>query len=178
MQVSISKLKIRAHTTSETFERMRAKRSVTGRIFVEVDGFCFPERDWDDFMIDVLVGWMDNAVLLGRHVVEVDNRFMDGPLSVRISRDIGSDALAVTLYRNDEPFVPQVFHVDLRRYVAELRGAAKSVLGELRKGGEGSAHETVALEHQLKKLAGFEASLAKNPRLEPVDSKRRKPGCK
>lgn len=168
MQVNgfkLTKLKVRARTTSETFERMRAKRSPTGVIFIEVDGFCFPERDWDDFVVDVLVGWIDNAIQLGSSVVEFDNWFMDGPLSVRTRRDdVATDSLAVTLRRNDEPFVPEVFHVDLRRYVAELRGAAKSVLNEITKGGFADGREAAALQRQMKALARFEASLTRTPR--------------
>src|SRR5262245_25700833 len=91
VQMTRAKFKIRARTTEETFVRLRQGRGATGLIFLEVDGTCFPERDWDDFVLDLLASWSQNIVLFRYSVVELENSFMDGPFAFRIRRECEID---------------------------------------------------------------------------------------
>jgi hypothetical protein len=72
------------------------RRSSTGMVssilFVEVNGFCFPEHSWNDFPVIVLGWWLDEAfhMCVGSASVR-ELLFMDGRFSLRISKIRGKE---------------------------------------------------------------------------------------
>ena len=156
--MSRAKFKIRAKINEETLDRLRDKRTATGWIFIEVNGLYFPEHNWDDFVFAVLGAWIHNAMLFERSVVEIENPFMDGPLAFRVRRETGATNVSMSFYRNDEKFIDDIIEIPFRRYLAELRGAAKSVLNEVRARGLADCREAVGFQRDLDALVEFEAS--------------------
>ena len=62
--------------------------SVTGIIYFDVDGFFFPEQDWDDFVVSLLICLSKMLVILNfdkNEVVEV--AFQEGPFKVSLELD-------------------------------------------------------------------------------------------
>ncbi len=59
----------------------KKNRGLVGRIFLESHHGDFPDGDWSDFCVSVLLGWTINAILLGLTECQVENHFLDGPYS-------------------------------------------------------------------------------------------------
>jgi len=69
--------------------------SITGALFVRMDGIPFPDDGWSDFPV-VVLGWWVDAVhrLLGGLSEEEELDFMDGPQSLVLKRrDDGAVAI-------------------------------------------------------------------------------------
>lgn len=149
---------IHAEVTDETFARLRHGRAATGQIFLTIGQQHFPAERWDDFVLALLGAWISNALLFEGFVVEIENRFMDGPWSFRVRREPGAAALTVMGLRGGEVTTPTV-QVPVRRYFALLRGAAKSVLNDLRAGGVSEGVDVDDLRRKLRDLIELEARL-------------------
>ena len=62
--------------------------SVTGVIYFDVDGFLFPEQDWDDFVVSLLVCFSRILVMLKFDKNKnIDVLFQEGPFKVSIELD-------------------------------------------------------------------------------------------
>lgn len=157
--VLVSRFAIRAHVTDETIERLAAGKAATGLVCVEVDGEPFPEKQWDDFVLVVVDAWISNSMTLAGGSIEVENRFMDGPWSLRVRREPGSAEVRVGVFREGRCVSPCAT-VPYRRLLAILRGTARSLLNEL-------AERGVTRGEELDRLRGSLASLVALERQRP-----------
>lgn len=58
--------------------------NITGKIFVEVDDYYFPEENWNDFPIIILSCWINNYLNSRRSKVgKFEMCFMDGPFLLK-----------------------------------------------------------------------------------------------
>lgn len=153
------KFKIHALTTEATFERLAKKKTATGEIFIEVGAFFFPEQGWDDFVIAVLAGWIENSLRLRYSVIEIENRFMDGPWSFHVRREIDSKLISITLHRDDQLFKNEKFVIPIKRYIASLRGASRDLLNHLKRRAVTSGPDVSNLITQTEALIRFEEHL-------------------
>ena len=85
---------------------------------------------------------------------------MDGSYSFRLCRRASSDDVRLTLYR-DDAVIPGEYTISYRRLLAEHRGAANSVINEIKAmglelGSEGSVLAT-RLEHLMRLEADIKA---------------------
>jgi hypothetical protein len=68
---------------NQSIEKDR-RGTITGRICVKFDNYCFPEKDWNDAVVVILGWWLSEmaGLLAGRRMAELC--FMDGPFQMRV----------------------------------------------------------------------------------------------
>lgn len=103
--------------------------ATVGVVYWQVAGDAFPSADWDDFVIRILSWWMLAAEQLLSGARHADFLFMDGPYSVRVSRENGDRHKAV-LYRRSTSGKQIIASADLtmERLVAALCKAVPHLL--------------------------------------------------
>ena len=101
--------------------------SLTGQLWMELDGQPFPEPLWNDFAL-VVLGWWCQAVsdMVCARVTEGEMRFMDGNFSVRIHTGPEGHLRLVAVTGNDCEVAACSSSVEKVR--RELVAAAKVVL--------------------------------------------------
>jgi hypothetical protein len=125
---------------------------------LQIEEDYFPHEGAKTYVCVVLCWWMQNAMALMLPESEVKNITMDTASTCRMRRAAGSDDLTVMLYDgNGQPYAQRI--VSFKRYLAGLRGAAKSVLNELVTQGLGRRSDADALRHQLQQLESLEADI-------------------
>jgi hypothetical protein len=154
----LAKLKIHSRISPTSLEKTTPQGSVSGRLFVEIDGLYFPDYDWFDYVLPVLGWWLEDATRLLSPGLEVKSRFMDGPYELGLVRTAGSADVLLTLCKNGRPG-PNQYKVSYARYLATLRGAAKSVLNDLAEIGLNSSPEASTLETRLEHLERLESHI-------------------
>lgn len=106
-----------------------ASHSITGVVFLDFGGKCFPGEGWNDFPVIVAAWWLEAATDLRRGIDKgVNLGFMDGPYWVTLSLE----AVHVVILRCTEDRVGAGVvheeHVDLDALVELVRGFAERVL--------------------------------------------------
>ncbi|WP_152965962.1 hypothetical protein [Pseudobacteroides cellulosolvens] len=101
----INELEIIANTNS-----LQKRRNITGEIFFKVGEFSFPEQNWNDFIIIVLVWWLSAY----KTFVENDKQpfkliFMDGSFEIKIKRI--TEGILVLNFFEDYVQLPVVKHI-------------------------------------------------------------------
>jgi hypothetical protein len=129
--------------------------SISGILFLEIGDVFSPANNWGDYVVPVLNWWIDSIMKIANSPAEVKNIFMDGPYFFVMKRTFGTDDVKLVLFEDDERPIGS-YIVSYRRCLAQLRGAAKSVLNELRSLGlyekigaqslEGDLHQLMRLE--------------------------------
>lgn len=127
MQVKLT-VRAKADPTPEDFQ---LGGSISGILFIEIGDVYFPAASWGDYVIPVLNWWIDNVMKIANSPADVKNIFMDGAYFFIMKRASGTDNVEVTLFEDDDRPIGS-YIVSYRRCLAQLRGAAKSVLNELR----------------------------------------------
>lgn len=61
---------------------------ITGILFVSFDTFDFPENNWNDFIVVILLWWVQELHEFLRSSKSVKLRFMDGPLAIKLVEDL------------------------------------------------------------------------------------------
>ena len=77
---------ITVQTEAASLEQSKSQ-AITGVIFFDFDGYQFPEKGWNDFIVVVLCWWLSalKAIILGCSDSE-ELRFMDGPLYINVNK--------------------------------------------------------------------------------------------
>ena len=153
MQVAFG---IHVQTTELTFDRVAEGQSVVGPIWLQLGDRSFPSEGWRDFVAVILGWWLRNVVLLADSVVEVENRFMDGPCAFNCRRSTESRLVAIRCYRNDAQAFRRVFHVARERYVKELARAASDVIQEFESRNLQDSRDIVLLKRWLQRAVRAE----------------------
>ncbi len=66
--------------------------SITGILYLNFDGFCFPCERWSDFPVVITTWWLEALEKLERGFErEVKLYFMDGPYWLMLTRQDGDD---------------------------------------------------------------------------------------
>jgi hypothetical protein len=113
-----------------------ASLPITGVLYFEIAGHCFPDENWSDFPVVITSWWLDGVSDLQAHPErEVLFRFMDGPYFVGVQR-VGRDSVKLrcvedrlvqtTLYEE---------HVALADLVSALHSLAGDVATACEQGG-------------------------------------------
>lgn len=152
------KFKLHARIRPTMRERTMGGTALSGLLFVEVNGLYFPAENWGDYVLPVLGWWLENAIKLNFPDSEVKNIFMDGPYSFRLCRSTGSDTVRLTLYQDDIA-IPGEYTISYPRLLAEHRGAAKSVLNEIRSIRLCGKLDSSILETRLEHIIRLEADI-------------------
>jgi hypothetical protein len=148
-------MKIKVHAS---ISKDGSASSATGPLYLQVEDDYFPHEGAKTYVIVVLCWWMQNAMALMLAESEVKNITMDTASTCRMRRAAGSDDLTVVLYDgNARPYAQHI--VSFKRYLAGLRGAAKSVLNELATRGLDRTSDADALRDQLLQLESLEADI-------------------
>ena len=154
----LAKLKVHARVSPTPLEKATPQGSVSGRLFVEVDGLYFPNYDWVDYVLPVLGWWLEDATRLLSPDLEVKSRFMDGPHEISLVRIAGTAGVLLTLCKNGRP-EPTEYTINYARYLATLHGAAKSVLNDLAEIGLNGRPESSTLKTRLEHLQRLESHI-------------------
>lgn len=78
------------HLPLETYISEEGGVKTTGDIYIELDGYFFPEKDWYDFGENLLSWWTEEFIeLADREETKIECGFMDGPF--RFIIEIKSD---------------------------------------------------------------------------------------
>lgn len=149
------KFKLHARIRPTVRERTMGGAALSGLLFVEVNGLYFPAENWGDYVLPVLGWWLENAIKLNFPDSEVKNIFMDGSYSFRLCRGVDSDTVRLTLYQDDMA-MPGEYAISYPRLLAEHRGAAKSVLNEIRSAGLCGGLDGSILKERLEHLIRLE----------------------
>jgi hypothetical protein len=69
---------------NETSTKLSKSGAITGEIYFQLKGSHFPEENWNDFVVVILIWWNKSANLLISSPVgtSADFRFMDGPFNI------------------------------------------------------------------------------------------------
>jgi hypothetical protein len=152
------KFQVQASVTPSTEGKAAARGSIPGTLVVRVADTCFPSENWVDLVIPVLGWWLENTMRLVLPDSDVKNVFMDGPYAFHMRRCVGSDDVLLTFSENGR-IVSQLYTVSYRRCLASLRGAAKTVLGQVRARGLGNHPDVSTLETRLEHLLRLESDI-------------------
>ena len=155
----LTKIQVHAHASPTEFEVASALRSsISGTLFIGLGDVCFPAQHWGDYVLPTLNWWIENAQRLNFAEQDVKNIFMDGPYTFHLRRSRGRDDLSITLGEGVRR-TTGVYTISYRRYLATLRGAAKSVLNELKEFGFRIQGEAAGLQSRLEHLERLEAEI-------------------
>jgi len=106
--------------------------SVTGIISFQSGDFFFPEKEWNDFIVVILVWWINSInKLIKQGSGNVDLRFMDGPYLINADfEDTGSVHLK---FINDgsngsKRAIEHELNIDFDRLVKVISTSANTVL--------------------------------------------------
>jgi hypothetical protein len=155
-----ARFRVFAHAEPTELQVQNALRSsISGTLFVELDDTCFPARGWGDYVVPVLGWWMENAMRLNLPDSEVKYIVMDGPYEMRMRRATGSDDVTTTLWWNGRKLVDREYVISYGRCLAMLRGAAKSVLNELKELGFRGDGEASTLQSRLEHVVRLESEI-------------------
>ncbi len=62
-------------------------KNITGIVYWQAGETSFPESDWNDFVLIVLIWWVDGLIDLVGGVADTRKmRFMDGPFAINVER--------------------------------------------------------------------------------------------
>jgi hypothetical protein len=152
-----SKIKIHAAVAPAEKQHPRGA-AVSGTLYLQIGDAYFPTEGWVDLVVPTLGWWMDNALRLSSPDAGVVNRFMDGAYQIRIARPADSMQLLLEL-TDGKRAVHEPLTVDFARYLAALRGAAKSVLREVRMMGLPLSPDISSMETGLEHLQRLEEQI-------------------
>jgi hypothetical protein len=153
-----TKLRVHAHVSPTLLRVAQPEGDISGRLFIEVDGTYFPGYGWVDLVLPVLSWWIESSMRLFAPGMEVDHTFMDGPYVFSLRRDPGSDNIALFM-REGRRVTPQQYTASYARWLASLRGAAKSVINELAVLGFPETGEVSTLKSRLTHIMRLEAEI-------------------
>ncbi len=151
--------RIRVHATLTPTELQRSMGgAISGKLCLQVQDVYLPAANWIDLVVPVLTWWIDSALGLATPDARVVNRFMDGTYQILITRSAGQPTIAITL-TNHGRAVAGPFSVPLERYLAALRGAAKSILHEIHREALPHSLDIASLVGALDHLERFEEQI-------------------
>ena len=109
-------------------ESIRVSKShlLTGRIHAVIDGYPFPDAQWNDLCASVLTLWIRRlATLESDRITSVNLPFMDGPYSITITTN-ANQKTGLQKTRDGEMYV--VFTNDARIILKCVAKAAETLL--------------------------------------------------
>ncbi len=152
------KFKLHARVQPTLRESTMVGSALSGLLFIEVDGFYFPAKNWGDYVLPVLGWWIENLMRLTLPDSEVKNIFMDGPYSFRLRRSGTNDDVHLTFHDGDL-ILPGEYMISYKRCLAAHRGAAQHVLNEIKEMGLSTSKDISTLETRLDHLLRLEAEI-------------------
>jgi len=131
---------------------------ITGLIHISVDGYSFPDAQWNDFTVVVLVHWM-NEVVNKAPEFDCDGyfRFFDGAFYFQLK----TKSNVCTVECHEDGLTDRVIFVstfDFPKFIKSLVKAANAVLRACKTRGW-DTRELKELEHSHMELAALQRSL-------------------
>jgi hypothetical protein len=128
------KIKVHASLLSTATDSSDSRGWLTGLLYLQIGEEFFPTEGGGDYVLLNLGFWMENAMRLMLPESEVENTWRENSYTFDLIRSAGSDDVILRLYDNRGQMMSK--HViSYRRYLAALRGAAKSLLNEIEEKG-------------------------------------------
>ena|ERR1044072_1049613 len=117
-------------------DSLHKRTNITGEIWLEVAGFEFPEKHWNDFPVIILGWWLDSIHLLWSGGAKSGTcLFMDGSYAYVISKE--NDAFILRCYSQTFPMKGIEWEglVNLTSLLQQVLNAASTILKECGKRG-------------------------------------------
>ena len=103
--------------------------NVTGIIFLEDSGVCFPDNEWNDFAVVVLTWWINSVKELEKKEgKELELRFMDGPYYANIKVGANDQASVRFIQKGKSQEVIYESTIDVWKFIKSLSRSANAVL--------------------------------------------------
>lgn len=103
-------------------------RSITGVLYLEFDGFRFPQERWNDFVVVITSWWLEAVEKLERGEQESILRFMDGPYWVTLVKRDGNSILVRCIEDRRDGGILHEETIDLPDLVRQLRSLGRQVV--------------------------------------------------
>lgn len=128
--------------------------SLYGELFIEIDGYSFPNSGWDDIISSVLDMWIDNvqSLIQSNFNITKDFYFMDGPYYFRVS-NAGEEIANITLYKSKNAINSNPYKVSFYNLISEICKIASSILQEEKYRDIKNINEIRTKYAQLRKVA-------------------------
>lgn len=152
------KVRVYARTSPTDVQMRNPTYSLSGILYLQVDDTFFPYEGAGTYVVENLGFWMESAMILIRPESEIKNIYKDNNCEFYISRAAGSDCMTIRLHDHDGRLMSSRV-ISYKRYLAALRGAAKSLLNEIDEKGLDGGADTDTLRDRLKHLERLEASI-------------------
>ena len=106
--------------------------TISGVVYAQLDKLSFPERNWTDLVVRVLVGWLDTISKLARGASwEERFYFLDGPFAIEFTlNQNGAVQVRSIESRLAGDFVAGEYQTDLDTLLTNARSVADDVLAE------------------------------------------------
>jgi len=110
----------------EALERTRTG-SITGPIWLHLEGRDFPEKDWFDFPVALLNSWIEEVSALRRGEFQTGTiRFMEGPLTVAV-RLLSNATARASFTRSEQALFGS--NVDVDQFLRSAKTAGRLLAG-------------------------------------------------
>lgn len=124
-------LKIHFEINKDELQELASQNAVTlnaqGKIYLRVDGKCFPNSSWLDYPFILILMWMeDSIILLNKGKSELT--FMEGPFSILLKR-MNKEKLKVAFYDRSKG-ISEInnFEVSLKDFINELLSVSQKLI--------------------------------------------------
>ncbi|MGI9282622.1 MAG: hypothetical protein ACR2PX_23750 [Endozoicomonas sp.] len=102
-------------------------KAVIGIILFDLAGYQFPGKNWDDFVVDIMGGWLDALIQLKTGASwEEGLCFMDGPFSVTVEK-LNDSMCCLRFMRSDIKILKTVDLYPLDDLAGDMLSAAQQV---------------------------------------------------
>jgi hypothetical protein len=128
------KLKVHAHAKPTKLQLTEPSSALSGTLYVQIGDAFFPGEGSGTYVTWSLDAWMQDAMKLLLPDTDVQSIYMDSNAIMCLRRRAGSDDVTVRFYDHDGSLMSEHV-VSYKRYLAALRGAAKSLLHEIEEQG-------------------------------------------
>lgn len=139
---------LNSNKTSYTWNEI----SLYGGLFIEIDGYSFPDSGWDDIISSVLDMWIDNvqSLIQSNFNITKDFYFMDGPYYFKVS-NAGEEIANITLYRSKNAINSNPYKVSFYNLISEICKITSSILQDKKYRGIKNINEMRIKYTQLRK---------------------------
>jgi len=96
--------------------------SIYGELFINIDGFIFPDEGWIDIVSSVLIMWVENIASLLQSNSDNEERefcFMDGPYYFKVI-GIKDETIKITLYDHYKQVNQEPYEVSFYNFLTEV----------------------------------------------------------
>lgn len=106
--------------------------AITAPFYVKINDFCFPDEQWDDFILSVLDMWCRNVIdAYNSTKHEFDLHFIDGSFIIHCAKEGSILKMVCAEGYIDEELIVFSCDMEFKQFVAELIGVSDNFIKAL-----------------------------------------------